>query len=242
MSTEDAPSPDTVAESSESLPASTLPAASPFWLHRVYLGLTGIAIAQWLALAQTALFIIIYFAQRAHLDDEMRLVHFLPSVNYLSFALLWFSAIYLVAAPETRTAAAREPMVSPRKLVIYLGCATALLTFFPSAIYPVRSMLWMSLALAGIGIAAILAFLVYLLKLAERAGDAYLKKHIPIALAVTLVSNAFSIAQQLEFAKADDLRIVLNIGAIVYLLHIVTRLRRLFADALGGVAKDSIAF
>ena len=231
-------SPESAADSPVTADSNPLSTASPYWLHRLFLGLSGIALAQWLWLGQAALMMIIYFLQRTRLSEEDRLIYFIPNVNYVSFSVLWFSAIYLLAAPESKRDQAEEGIFSARILVIYLGCATALLIFFPSTIYPLRSTKWMAALLPILNLAANLALLLYLFKLADRAQDAQLKKQVPLALAVMLLSNVFSIADQFEFVKAEDVRLVLSVAATIYLLYVVLRLRKIFANILGDVVGE----
>src|SRR5262245_33962671 len=93
--------------------------ANPYWVHRLYLGLTGIAFGEAIDLAQLVFPLLLYFAERAQLAVGEKLIYFLPQVNQISFAITWFSAVYLLAAPEPKSPPDDEGPTSIRRLVIY---------------------------------------------------------------------------------------------------------------------------
>ena len=90
--------------------SSALAAASPYWLHRAFLGLTG-------------------NGGRTRANEELR--RFNSNMSYFAFTILWFSAIYLLAAPEDKTDQPNQALALARKLLIYVGCGSVLITFFP---------------------------------------------------------------------------------------------------------------
>jgi hypothetical protein len=221
---------------------SALAAASPYWLHRAFLGLTGIAIAQWMVLADGALTLLIYFRNGGRTRANEELLRFNSNMSYFAFTILWFSAIYLLAAPEDKTDQPNQALALARKLLIYVGCGSVLITFFPSLMYmtdlPIWT--WSRHFLPILNAAALVALLFYLWKLADSANDPYLKRHLPAALAVLIASNGFAEAVKYKLVRADDLRLILNILAAAYFLHVVLRMRKIFANMLVPLPSQSI--
>jgi hypothetical protein len=234
------PSPS--AEPSPDLVNSALAAASPYWLQRAFLGLTGMAIAQWMVLADGALTLLIYFRNGGRTRANEELLRFNSNMSYFAFTILWFSAIYLLAAPEDKTDQPNQTFALARKLLIYAGCGLVLITFFPSLMYMTDLGLgiWFNQFLPVLNLAALVALFFYLWKLADSANDPYLKRNLPAVLAVLIASNGFAEAVKHKLLRADDLRLILNILAAAYFLHVVLRMRKIFAGILVPLPSQSI--
>jgi len=214
--------------------SSKLATASPYWLHRTFLGLTGIAIAQWMMLADGALMLLIYFSTGGRTRANEELLRFNSNMSYFAFTILWFSAIYLLAAPEDKNQEPDQALALARKLLIYVCCVSLLPTFYPSLMFTMAPGMWFWLnrSLPILNLAALVVLFFYLWKLADSANDPYLRRHLPSALAVLIFSTGFAQAVQYKLLRADDLRLVLNILAAAYFLHVVLRMRKAFANML----------
>jgi hypothetical protein len=231
-----APSPPD--ESLVEINSSTFASASPYWRHRTFLGLTGIAIAQWMMLADAALMLLIYFSTGGRTRSNEELLRLNSNMNYFAFSTLWFSAIYLLAAPEDKNHELDQALALARKLIIYVGGALVVLTFYPALMFTTVPGIWFWLnrSLPVLNLAALVALFFYLWKLAGSANDSYLRRHLPSALVVLIFNIGFAQAVQYKLLRADDLRIILNILAAAYFLHVILRVRKLFAAALPDAA------
>jgi hypothetical protein len=205
--------------------------ANPYWVQRLYLGLTGMALGQVLDMGQLALGMLLFLADRTKFAG-LSLVFLLPQVNTISFAIFWFSAVYLFAAREPKGPVDEENVASVRKLVIYLGCGVVLLACYPYAMSPVRTMAWFGTVLPILHLAAKIAVLVYLFRLADRAHDSSIKKHVPVILMLVLLSSVLSMASSYRWTRAEDVSVMLSIAAEAYFLFAVLQLRKLFALSL----------
>jgi hypothetical protein len=163
--TEQAPAPDI-----------SLRDANPQWLYRIFLGVSGMAIGQAITLGYLALMFIWAVAARASVGKG-DLLSWLPHADPMGYAIFWFSAIFLLAAPHH--ADDHHPRLAIfRKAVFYLGCAYLLSRFLPSAFQDLRGGNWAPYAITAFNIAATTALFLYLIQLARRADDPYLKQHL----------------------------------------------------------------
>src|SRR5437762_474649 len=101
---------------------------NPLWLHRLFLGITGLAIAQALSLLQLIIFMIVFLADRGEKPAGW-LIYWLPQSGSIDTAVYWFSAVYLIgAAPITDTS---RQFSATRTILLWFGCAYLLSRCIP---------------------------------------------------------------------------------------------------------------
>jgi len=214
-------------------PSNGLRGLNPLWLHRTFLGTTGIAVAQALIILENVGSYLTFVAFRTHNLEFEPLFHWMGRLYDVSFAIQWFSALYLLASPRA-AADERDSFSLHRRALLYAGCAWVFMRSVPGAMFSGELARLMGNIALMVGIGASVTLFLYLMKIAEQSGDAFLKRNLPLALTLTILSESFYVIVRirLQFRQAEDVRQMMSIAAAVYFLSLLWRLRKLVGEAI----------
>ena len=198
------------------------------WLHRTFLGLSGVAIAQALLLFQEAATLLLLFSTRAGATAAENVFKWMPHVDQIAMAILWFSALYLLAAPGRFFEG--TSLSTPRKLLLIFAGGSLVARAFPWLVFPSRSQQYLSSILPVLHLAAMGALLYYLFKFAQRVGDEYARRHVPLVFVLIVLAQGLAISVQLDLVRAEDILLVLRIATTVYFLHLIMHMRGILGE------------
>jgi hypothetical protein len=215
--------------------------ADPLWLHRVFLGITGIVIAEALFVLKATVMLLGSISRSTAISFD-----FLWSrLSEGAFAIEWFSALYLLAAHEPIGAhdeARRrrgEEAASPRRLLLFIGGASVILRFLPLHFLGIRRSAnpFVDTLFSLVYVAGISVLLLYILRLAQRTGDPFLRRHTPAAVMLLFINYGMDFAMSIRgtFAGANDVIQLFGLVANAYLFYVLLRMRRVFGDLIASM-------
>ncbi len=205
--------------------------SEPLWLYRMFLGITGVLIAETLFVFESGMKASILLSGP---EVNLFLDYFWYTGGVVATAIEWFSALYLLAAPENPDER-RARWTSPRKLLLITGSAWAvfyLMVPFLDRVETWARFLWF--ASTALHIAATVVLIYFLMRLSARTGDAFFARHFPLVLTLTLaslglslligISNYYDVPRALR--RAGNLEQVLSAAASAYFAYLLIHLRR----------------
>ncbi|HEV8605188.1 MAG TPA: hypothetical protein VGQ99_07470 [Tepidisphaeraceae bacterium] len=214
--------------------------ANPLWLQRIYLGIIGLIVAQIIFAFQSGTQLLGILSR----SDEARQFTFWWNRLYETAVVIqWFSALFLLAAPEHR--ARDEARTSPRKVLLWLGGAYIIIhLIFPplSSIFLLRRVSFVPHLLSLIYFASILSLFLYVQRLGQRDGNPVVKRHLPIAGALIILNAAIQFILPFSgvLRPVDDVTQLLSTAAAVYLIYVLLKLRKSLVALLPTSASDPL--
>ncbi|SRR6266568_6967300 len=217
--------------------------ANLLWLHRISLGITGILTAHVLFVIDAGTKLLNVLARGAFLSYFH---NWWTQIVEVAFAIEWFSVVYLIASarddPEDQ-----QRRISPRRLLLVFGggwVVAYLLFRIGHLIPPFVNIRWIIVALMQI--AAMVALFHYMNHLARRIGDPFLRRHLPLAMTLTIISVGFGFILGLNsmyrtssnWDRTQDVRYLMALAASGYFLYVLIRLRKSLADALADSKRE----
>lgn len=220
--------------------SSGLSETNPLWLHRIYLGITGIAVAQSVFAFQSATLLLAILSR----SEDMQFFFLSWSKFYgIGYAIQWFSALFLLAARENHDD--HESTMSPRRLLLWVGGTSVVLGLIGPLIPPIIRMPgFLSHLVTLVDVAAVICLFLYVLRLAQRDGHPLVKRHLPIAVTLLIVNVAlqfllpFGSGFGSGFRRIDDVTSLINTAVAVYLVYVLLQMRRSIGSLLTGAKAD----
>jgi hypothetical protein len=171
-------------------------------------------------------------------------------LNEVAYAIEWFSALYLLATHEVISAHDEgrrrrgEDATSPRRLLLYVGSASVIFHYAPLHFLGIRrsSNMFIDSLFSLVYVAGISVLLLYILRLAQRTGDPFLRRHTPAAVMLVFINFAlqFGFSIRGSIAGATDVMLLLNVVSYAYLCYVLLHLRRVFGNVVNSI-KSSFA-
>jgi hypothetical protein len=210
--------------------------ASPFFLHRVMYGVTGVA-------AGVSLLGLVYAVRVA-----LNLTEFPPSVyEYwlghvatIAWVVRWFSAMLLLAPREKAAGSEYESELSARKLLLYAGIILFGIEILPTGLFTraIDGYRWYRALLTLLDHIAEMMLLLYVFTLVRRSGDALLKRHYPYALAAIAVGLGFNLVLWYVWYGFRGTTLngmyLVRLGSIFYMAILLFRMRKTLLQLLAN--------
>jgi len=206
---------------------SPLASANQLWLHRTYLGISGLALADVIVMAQAAGMILQLVAAGAGNRPLGRLFDWIWHLQDVAYAIEWFSALYLLALARY-SAEGEDPFRMPRRLLLSFGGGWVIIRFIPLGMLPTP--LWRGVGvIAEIAqIVAVVTLFLYLMKIAELGNHAFLKIHLPLLLVLMILWHILS-AITGNRLDSEDMRLLMMLGTAAYGFYLMLKMRAMLA-------------
>lgn len=204
--------------------------ANPVWLDRVYMGITGLMVALVIQVVEQGLNCLLLVGG---MDKSGG---YLWSRTYeFRFGIEWFSVLFLLAAREVQHE--KEPWHSPRNLLLWLGWAWVAAHLLWTVYFNQHMVRTHFLSLLTyhsswiLETGAVIVMFLYILRLGQRAGDPFLKQHLPIVVSLIIVSHAFGIlmgAREMPFSPTVRINMATVVQTAVssYAVYVLLKMRR----------------
>jgi len=211
--------------------------ADPLWLHRVFLGTTGIAAAM-------AMFVVIgTFRLIGNISRSPTFAfdYTWSRLGEVAYGMEWFSALYLLASHEV---IGGHDEGRRRRLLLYIGSAAVILHYAPLHLLSIRrsSNVFVDSLLSLISVAGASVLLLYILRLAQRTGDPFLRRHTPAAVMLVFINFAleFGFSIRGSFVGANDVTMLLNVVSHAYLCYVLLHMRRVFGNVVASIKSSLV--
>jgi len=206
---------------------SPLASANQLWLHRTYLGIGGLALADVIVMAQAAGRILNLVAARTANRPMGQLFNWIWHLQDVAYAVEWFSALYLLALARY-SGEGEDPFRKPRRLLLSFGGAWVIIRFIPLTMLPSPSWRVVGIIAEIVQILAAVTLFLYLMKIAELGNHASLKMHLPLALVLVILTHVLW-AITGDRLDSEDLRLLMMLGTAGYLLYLMLKMRAMLA-------------
>jgi hypothetical protein len=203
-----------------------LASANQLWLHRTYVGIGGLALAQIIVIVQAGGMILNLVAARGDNRPLMELFTWTLHLEEVAYSVRWFSALYLLALAHY--SGEEDPFRLLRKLLLSVGGAFLIIRFIPMMMLPIYLARAVPIAAEVMEIAAIVTLFLYLMKIAELANHAFLKMHLPIALVLIILRHGLA-AILGDRINGEDLRLLMMLASAAYWFYLMLQMRAMLA-------------